>query len=216
MSTPSPFDLRAHRRSYGRGVLLESALDADPIAQLRGWIAEAKGVVVEANAMCVSTVGAQGRPSSRIVLLRGLDDRGLAFYTSYFSRKGHDLESNARIAALFYWGELERQVRVEGNAERLSDEESDAYFSSRPRGHQLAAWASEQSEPLEDRDVLEQRQKDYAERFDGESVPRPHSWGGYLIVPDRFEFWQGREDRMHDRLEYCTNATGWTVRRLQP
>lgn len=216
MSTPSRFDLRSDRRSYRRAALVESEIDSNPIIQLRGWVAEAKGHSPEANAMCVSSVAPDGQPSSRMVLLRGLDERGLIFHTSYFSRKGRELEANPRTAALFYWGELERQVRIEGVAERLADEESDAYYATRPRGHQLAAWASEQSEILESRDILEQRQKDYAARFDGESVPRPHSWGGYLIVPHRFEFWQGREDRMHDRLEYRVGATGWTVRRLQP
>ena len=216
MKTPSPLDLRSVRRTYHSGELREADMSADPIAQLRSWLGEAKGVVVEANAMCVASVNGNGQPSSRMVLLRGLDDRGLVFFTSYFSRKGHELEGNAKVAALFYWGELERQVRVEGMAERLSDEESDAYFATRPRGHQLAAWASEQSEPLEDRSVLEQRQIDYAARFEGENVPRPHSWGGYVIIPERFEFWQGREDRMHDRLEYRNDASTWTVRRLQP
>lgn len=210
------FDLRSVRRHYRRGGLLEATLDSDPVAQLRRWLEEAAAVVAESNAMCVSTVGADGAPASRMVLLRGLDDRGLTFYTSYFSRKGRELEANSRIAALFYWAELERQIRIEGIAERVSDEESDAYFASRPRGHQLSAWASEQSETLESRDVLEQRKSDYATRFEDEDVPRPHSWGGFRIVPRRLEFWQGREDRMHDRLEYTRGATGWTIRRLQP
>ena len=166
--------------------------------------------------MSVSTGGADGQPSSRMVLLRGLEDAGLTFYTSFFSRKGHELEGNAKIAALFYWGHLERQARIEGVAERVSDEESDAYFASRPRGHQLSAWASEQSEPVESRDVLEARRRDYEARFEGEDVPRPHSWGGFRIVPRRFEFWQGREDRMHDRLEYVPSPAGWSIRRLQP
>ena len=210
------FDLRSVRRHYRPGGLLEPTLDRDPTAQLRRWIADATGAAAEPNAMCLSTVSADGRPSSRMVLLRGLDERGLTFYTSYFSRKGYEIEANAWVCALLYWGELERQVRIEGTAERITDEESDAYFATRPRGHQLSAWASEQSETLENREVLEQRQKDYAARFEGANVPRPHSWGGYLIKPERFEFWQGRKDRMHDRLEYTQNAAGWAIRRLQP
>jgi pyridoxamine 5'-phosphate oxidase len=212
----SGIDLSHIRRAYDRPELLEERVSKDPIAQLRAWIQEAYDAgSAEPNAMCVCTVSSGG-PSARMVLLRGLDDRGLAFFTSYFSRKGRELAENPRIAAVFYWPELARQVRVEGAAEQLPEDESDAYFASRPRGHQLGAWASEQSETVESRAVLDQRLQDFDGRFEGEQVPRPHSWGGFLIRPDRFEFWQGRANRMHDRLEFERAGGSWQVRRLQP
>ncbi len=210
-------DLAHMRRSYERAELHEGSVLRDPIELLRVWLQDARDAgVSEPNAMSVSTVSPQGQPSSRMVLLRLLDARGLVFFTSYDSRKGTDLRGNQRIAVLFYWPQLERQVRVEGAAEMLPEDESDAYFASRPRGHQLGAWASEQSEPVESREILDQRMRDYAERFEGEDVPRPHSWGGYLIRPERFEFWQGRPSRMHDRLEFLRAAGGWTLQRLSP
>lgn len=209
-------DLTRIRRSYESTHLLESAILADPLAQLQRWLQEAHDAgVLEPHAMCVSTV-LEGRPSSRMVLLRGLDARGLVFYTSYFSRKGREISANPYAAALFYWAQLERQVRIEGSVDQLSEDESDAYFAGRPRGHQLGAWASEQSEPVEAREILDQRMQDYAERFEGEEVPRPHSWGGYVIRPERIEFWQGRPNRMHDRLEFARGPAAWTMRRLQP
>lgn len=209
-------DLRNLRKSYEREELREEAVSSDPIAQLRGWIEQARSAgSSEPNAMCLCTV-ADGRPSARMVLLRGLDERGLIFFTSYFSRKGRELAKVPHAAAVFYWPEVERQVRVEGDVEVLAEEESESYFSARPRGHQIGAWASEQSEPVESREILEQRMRDYAERFEGEAVPRPHSWGGFLIRPRRVEFWQGRPDRMHDRLEFVRTRTGWQMQRLQP
>ncbi|MDQ2865076.1 MAG: pyridoxamine 5'-phosphate oxidase [Candidatus Eremiobacteraeota bacterium] len=212
-------NLNSSRRTYDRGFLEDSSLGSDPIAALRRWIAEAHDAsegAVEANAMCLATVGADCAPSARIVLLRGLDERGLVFYTSYFSRKGEDLEHNNRAAATFYWPALERQVRVEGTASQLSEDDSDAYFDSRPRGHRLSAWASEQSQPLERREVLEERMQHFDERFGAEEVPRPHSWGGYAIAPSRMEFWQGRPSRLHDRLQFERIDRLWTLRRLQP
>lgn len=209
-------DLTRLRRSYEGTHLLEESVGTDPIAQLSQWLQEAQQAgVLEPNAMCISTA-LDGRPSSRMVLLRGLNARGLTFYTSYFSRKGREIAANPHAAALFYWPQLERQVRIEGSVEQLAEEESDAYFASRPRGHQLGAWASEQSEAVESREILDQRMTDYAERFEGEEVPRPHSWGGLLIKPERIEFWQGRPNRMHDRLEFARSASAWSVRRLQP
>jgi pyridoxamine 5'-phosphate oxidase len=191
--------------------------DADPLGQLRRWIDDAASAGVdEPNSMCLATADSGGHPSARIVLLRGLDARGLRFFTSYFSRKGRDLTENPHAAAVFYWPVLERQVRVEGSVDVLSDEESDEYFASRPRGHQLAAWASEQSEPVESRAILEARFAHFDQRFTREIVPRPHSWGGYLVVPSRFEFWQGRPNRMHDRFEYARDGVAWLVSQLQP
>jgi pyridoxamine 5'-phosphate oxidase len=210
-------DLGSSRISYERGTLDEAGVGRDPVERLRVWIDEARaGGVDEPNAMCLATADARGLPSARIVLLRGLDARGLAFYTSYFSRKGRELESNPHAAATFYWPALQRQVRVEGGVERLGEDESDAYFASRPRGSRLAAWASEQSEPIEDRVLLDERVAHFEQRFAGEEVERPHSWGGYLIVPQRIEFWQGRENRLHDRLVFERDGTAWDLRRLQP
>ena len=211
-------NIESNRQSYERGALLEINAAANPIAQLTRWLEEAHAVSsdVETNAMCIATVSEDGQPSARMVLLRGLDDRGLTFYTSYFSRKGRDLERNPRIAATFYWPSLERQVRVEGTATQLSEDESEAYFESRPRGHRLSAWASEQSQPIETREILEERMRHFDERFEEEEVPRPHSWGGYLIAPARVEFWQGRPNRMHDRLVYVRDGRAWKILRLQP
>lgn len=171
---------------------------------------------LEAIAMCISTAGVDNKPSSRMVLLRGLDDRGLYFYTSYGSRKAQQLRENPSAAALFYWSWMQRQVRVEGTVTEMSEEESDEYFASRPRGHQLAAWASEQSEPLASYDVLEERYAHFDARFEGEEVPRPHSWGGYLLRPRYIEFWGNRPNRMHSRVAYARNGDAWAETLLQP
>jgi pyridoxamine 5'-phosphate oxidase len=189
----------------------------DPIALLARWIDDAGGRdCVEAVAMSLATADAARKPSSRIVLLRGLDSDGLRFFTSYSSRKGRELAENPFAAATFYWPKLTRQVRVEGSIAALSEGESDAYFQSRPRGHQLAAWASEQSEPIDSHEILEERFAHFDQRFEGEDVPRPHSWGGYLLVPSRFEFWQGRPNRMHDRVQYTRRSNYWEISLLQP
>jgi pyridoxamine 5'-phosphate oxidase len=210
--------LESLRRDYAERPLDEAALGDDPLDALARWIADASSAgAIEPNAMCLATVGASGRPSARMVLLRGLDAHGLVFYTSYLSRKGRELDTHPHAAATFWWPEIVRQVRIEGIALRLSDEESDAYFATRPRGHRLSAWASEQSEPVESRAVLEARLEHFAERFAGdEEIPRPHSWGGYRIVPDRIEFWQGRANRLHDRLLFERDGARWHIIRLQP
>ena len=188
-----------------------------PIELLTRWIDDAGGAArVDAIAMCLATADSNGLPSARIVLLRGLDERGLRFYTSYESRKGRELAENPHAAGVLYWPRLERQVRIEGSVARLSDEESDEYFAARPRGHRMAAWASEQSQPIESRETLEERFAHFEQRFDEDDVPRPHSWGGYLLTPRRFEFWEGRPNRMHDRAEYCRVGDVWQLRRLQP
>jgi len=189
----------------------------DPIELLERWIEDAGGAErLEAVAMFLATAGSNAEPSARVVLLRGLDDRGLRFYTSYLSRKGRELAENPRAAAVLYWPSLGRQVRVEGDVTQLSDEESDAYFASRPRGHQLAAWASEQSEPIEAYDMLADRFTAFEQRFEDEPVPRPHSWGGYLLTPSRIEFWENRPNRMHSRRLYARSAGTWERTLLQP
>jgi pyridoxamine 5'-phosphate oxidase len=191
--------------------------DPNPIALLANWIDEAAAAGAgEPNAMALATAGSDGQPSVRMVLLRGLDDRGLRFYTSYFSRKGRHLDVRPYAAAVLHWPQLERQVRVEGAVSRLSDEESDAYFARRPRGHQIEAWASEQSEILTDRRDLMERYAHFEERFAGEEVPRPHSWGGYMIVPETIEFWQGCPNRLHMRTQYARARERWNTTTLQP
>jgi len=212
-------NIESSRDRYASLPLLEDELGPDPLAALRAWLDTAYqcAEVREPNAMTLATAGAQGRVSARVVLLRGLDGRGLYFYTSYFSRKAQQLEENPRAAATLFWAPLHRQVRVEGSVTQLSEDESDAYFASRPRGHQLSAWASEQSAPLDRRDTLTERVMHFDERFAGNEVPRPHSWGGYVLAPDYVEFWQGQENRLHDRLLFeRAGAARWSLRRLQP
>lgn len=201
---------------YTHGFLEEDSLAASPFDQLRRWLEEAEaGGAVEPAAMCVSTVGPDGRPSSRFVLLRGLDERGLTFFTNYESRKGHELAANPFACIAFWWGALERQVRVEGRVEKVDPAESDAYFHGRPRASQLASAASPQSQVVSSREELERHVSDLAARHPDE-VPRPDSWGGYRLVPDRFEFWQGRPARLHDRFRYRLEAEAWLIERLGP
>jgi pyridoxamine 5'-phosphate oxidase len=166
--------------------------------------------------MTLATATPEGRPSARIVLLKGFDERGFVFYTSYEGRKGRELETNPTCALVFYWGELERQVRVEGRVSRIPEEESDEYFGSRPRGSQLGAWASEQSRPVEGRDALEERLRNLEAEYEGRELPRPPFWGGYRVEPEVMEFWQGRENRLHDRLVYRRSGGSWMRERLQP
>jgi pyridoxamine 5'-phosphate oxidase len=206
------------RREYTRAGLREADLHPDPVEQFRRWFGDVLNADLhEPNAMILATANPDGRPSARVVLLKGFDGRGFVFYTNYEGRKARELEENPRAALLFYWGELERQVRVEGRASRVPGEESDAYFRGRPRGSRIGAWASEQSRPVEGREVLERRVRELEAEYEGREVPRPPFWGGYRVEPEAIEFWQGRENRLHDRLLYRrADDGGWKVERLQP
>jgi len=205
------------RKDYGQAELSETQVLDDPIRQFEKWFQEAlKAEVNEPNAMCLSTVGTDGRPTSRIVLVKQFDQRGFSWYTNYASRKGQQLCDNPHAALLFFWRELERQVHIEGKVERTSALESDTYFNSRPLKSRLSAIASAQSTPIASRAVLEQQYDDVAAKY-GEAPPRPEHWGGYRLVPERIEFWQGRRSRFHDRIVYTRQADGsWTRERLQP
>ncbi|AOI58343.1 pyridoxamine 5'-phosphate oxidase [Burkholderia diffusa] len=207
------------RINYSRASLDEADAAPDPFAQFDRWFKEALDAKLpEPNTMTLATVGDDGRPSARIVLIKGVDERGFVFFTNYESRKGRDLAANPHAALLFYWIELERQVRIEGRIEKTSADESDRYFASRPLGSRIGAWASEQSAVIDSRATLEAREKAVSERY-GENPPRPPHWGGYRVVPDAIEFWQGRPSRLHDRLLYTRDAaakSGWTISRLSP
>jgi pyridoxamine 5'-phosphate oxidase len=210
--------LEAWRREYTAAGLSRTDLADDPDVQLAHWLAEARVAGLhEPNAMVLSTVGRDGAPSSRMVLLKGLDAGGLVFYTNYESRKSLDLAGNPRCALLFPWEPLQRQVRVEGVARRLATEVSDRYFATRPRGAQLGAWASAQSRVVADRAELEEAYAEMASRWpEPGPVPRPEDWGGFVVDVTTMEFWQGRGDRMHDRLRYRRTGDAWVVERLAP
>lgn len=205
------------RKDYSRASLTEADVDPDPIRQFSVWFRQALDAgIPEANAMSVATVGADGRPSSRILLIKDVDNEGFTWFTNYASRKGRELAIQPHAALLFHWVELERQVRIEGRVEKLPDAQSDAYFQSRPLKSRIGALASAQSEPVASREVLEQRFAE-VEAAHGEQPARPPHWGGYRLVPDRVEFWQGRPSRLHDRILYTRGADGaWRRERLQP
>jgi pyridoxamine 5'-phosphate oxidase len=232
--------LADQRREYQAGTLDRSGMAADPVTQFQRWFAEAsatKGgrlrrfaiglykaaqqllgnIAVEPNAMVLATVDAGGRPSARTVLLKGVGPEGFTFFTNYESRKGQELANNPQAALVFYWSQSERQVCVSGTVTKLTEQESAAYFHSRPRGSQIGAWASQQSRPLADRKELQESVLRIEARFKGREIPLPPFWGGYVLAPERMEFWQGRVSRLHDRFEFTRRADGsWALRRLNP
>ncbi len=206
------------RKEYSRATLDFTNVASDPIHQFTKWFDEAiKAKVLEPNAMSLATVSNDNRPSCRIVLLKGIEENRFLFYTNYQSHKGKELENNPVCALTFFWPELERQVRIEGAASRVGENQSMEYFQSRPLGAQVSAWASPQSSIIENRTILEERVKQIEKRFEGNNVlPRPHQWGGYAVEPHMIEFWQGRENRLHDRLEYVRVEGSWKLHRLAP
>jgi pyridoxamine 5'-phosphate oxidase len=198
--------------------LTKSNVDANPIRQFQTWFDEVRDSGVsdqDATSMTLATATTDGRPSARIVLLKSFDDQGFVFFTNYESQKGKELNENPRASLLFYWSELWRQVRIEGEVEKISAAESERYFQSRPLGSRLGAWASIQSEVIDHREALEARFAELQKRF-GEDVPRPEHWGGYRLKPNSIEFWQGRDNRLHDRLRYRREDGAWVIERLAP
>lgn len=229
------------RREYNLRGLRRSDLNPDPIVQFRNWFDQATGARtsgrvrgflihiyksllglgsaerIDVNAATLATADKDGRPSARVVLLKGMDERGFVFFTNYDSRKGRELAENPNAALVFYWPDQERQVCIAGQARKIPQAESEQYFKSRPRGSRLAAWASRQSEVLGNRSVLEERWKEFQEKYPGDDVPMPPNWGGFVLAPARIEFWQGRPSRLHDRFRYAKQPDGsWLIERLSP
>ena len=212
-------DIQKLRKDYTAHTLELEGVSAEPLAQFRAWFEQAvEAQVPEPNAMTLATCTPEGKPSARIVLLKGVEEEGFVFFTNYNSRKGRELEQNPRAALVFLWHELQRQVRVEGTVKKISPEASTLYFQSRPKGSQIGAWASPQSSPIVSRSILEQKAEDLAGKYATmDRLPRPLHWGGYALTPTSVEFWQGRSSRLHDRIRYRLEGDGaWKVERLAP
>ena len=210
-------DLASRRKDYETAGVDIADVDVDPMVQWKRWYAEAAAAdCTEPNAFVLATIDAEGWPQSRYLLVRGADDRGFAFFTNYESAKSHQLAETGRASMLFTWLQLHRQVRVVGEVDRLPEQESDDYFASRPRESQIGAWASPQSQPIPDREWLEQRVEQMAATFGSGDITRPAFWGGWLLRPNLFEFWQGRPSRLHDRIRYAPAGDGWQLNRLAP
>jgi pyridoxamine 5'-phosphate oxidase len=206
------------RKEYQLRSLSEQDVNPDPLLQFRIWWDDAvKAKIEEANAMTLATSSSDGVPSARILLLKGLSEKGFIFYTNYDSYKSRQLEENPRACLVFFWKEIERQIRITGLTERLGSEENDVYFKSRPEGSRVGAWASPQSQVIESREWLEEEQKKFKEKFSGKIIERPSNWGGYVVTPISIEFWQGRPNRLHDRIQYSLEKDGkWKIERLAP
>lgn len=215
---PVTTDLESIRKDYRLQSLLEKDVDADPIKQFETWWHQViESEIEEPNAMTLATCNASGKPSARIVLLKGINETGFVFFTNYLSRKGKEIESTPFVSLVFFWKELERQVRIEGEIKKISEQESDDYFSKRPLESRIGAWSSPQSEVIKNRDILEKNASDYTNKFGSQNIPRPPHWGGYSVNPTLFEFWQGRPGRLHDRLQYTiSEKTTWKIERLAP
>jgi pyridoxamine 5'-phosphate oxidase len=212
-----PISVADLRREYARARLDEGNVSPDPMTEFARWFDEAvKAEVQEPNAMTLATAGQDSAPSARIVLLKGFDERGFVFFTDYRSQKGTELEQNPRAALVFYWPELERQIRITGGTEPVGRAESEAYFRTRPRGSRISAWVSHQSQVIGSRKLLEERVPELEKRYPGEDVPLPPYWGGIRLAPRTVEFWQGRTSRLHDRIRYTRDAQGWRIERLSP
>ncbi len=205
------------RKVYQLQSLLEKEVDADPIKQFETWWQQAiHSKIEEPNSMSLATCTTSGKPSVRTVLLKGLKGNGFVFFTNYESRKGKEIKENPFVALLFFWKELERQVRIEGRIQKITAEESDEYFSGRPRESQVGAWSSPQSTAIDSREFLQEKMKKYNEQFGAGEIPRPGYWGGYIVDPYSVEFWQGRPGRLHDRLQYTLSDNSWIIKRLAP
>lgn len=211
-------DALSRHTDYGEIALEEGSLFSDPMSQVEKWLVEAdEQGVYEPNAMVLSTIDPDGTPTSRTVLCRGVSEHGITFFTDYTSQKGRALDAHPDVAVVFPWYTLHRQIKIGGTVEKVSPDDSDAYFFTRPRDSRIGAWASDQSQPIESREALEAKVEQATQRFDGvDEVPRPEKWGGYLIRPRSIEFWAGRRSRLHDRIRFVKQDDGWSIERLQP
>lgn len=205
------------RKDYSLKTLNEADVFADPMQQFEKWWQEAiESKIEEVNAMTLATSTAEGKPSARIVLLKGIERNGFVFFTNYHSNKGNQIEENPFVSLVFFWKELERQIRVEGSIRKVAAAESDAYFSSRPEGSRIGAWASPQSRVIASREVIEENVTELGKSFANKEIDRPPHWGGYIVIPNLFEFWQGRNSRLHDRIQYTYKDAAWKIERLAP